>query len=176
MNHSLVPIFMNPPRSTIKETLRTLAAENPEEAAKRRLRARAESAAVAKVMKKASILADFITEQDREKSMQVVREAKNAMMHVYDQATKCLVERPDHKTRLAAVALERGYDEGLPVERVLQGQVEMESMDVTLARLRGSPEAMKVIAGMKAAGVKLTIEGEVIDVDATVEGTEEPGS
>lgn len=70
---------------------------------------------VAKVMKKAAQLSDVLTDSDTEQDLRVLREAKQATHLVFDPVTRTMVERPDHKTRLAATQLSRAYVEGLPV-------------------------------------------------------------
>jgi len=123
------------------------------------------SAAVRKIIRKASILADFITEEDRAESMEVVRRAKRAKSRTYDVIKKEWLEFDDCKTQLAAVTLERAYDEGLPVARAVNVNANFESADDTLARLKASPEAMKAITGLREAGVKLAIGDQVVEVE-----------
>ena len=64
---------------------------------------------LAKVIKKAISISERLTERDQAANVRVLREAKNATHRVFDPATKQLIEVPDHKTRLAAVALDPAY-------------------------------------------------------------------
>lgn len=167
--------------ATITEKFRCLRAADEEEAARRgaeRLSAQQPSKIMRKLLRRAAILADFITEEDREASMRVVREAKQAMHYVYDHGQKCLVEYPDYKTRLAAVTLERAYDEGLPVQRVLTAQPTMESTEEIMARLRGSPAAMAALRAARDAGAQLVLNGEAVEIEAEVKSAAQqlPGS
>jgi hypothetical protein len=76
---------------------------------------------LAKIIKKAAAIWGLLTEGDQEENLRVIREAKQAC-HVYI-TKKGEVHAPDHKTRLAVVALDLAYREGKPVERaeVLHG-------------------------------------------------------
>lgn len=129
--------------------------------------------AVANLIKKASVLADFVTEDDRAESMEAVRRAKRAVHRVWNVKLQRMEEYPDSRTQLAAVALERAYDEGLPVQRVLSGRVEMETAEEIMARLRESPAAMAALRAARDAGATLTIGGETVDIEAEVEGVKE---
>jgi len=67
--------------------------------------------------KKVDLDSQLLTEEDQAANVRVLREAKAATHHVFDPATKQLIEVPDHKTRLAAITLELAYTEGRPIER-----------------------------------------------------------
>ena len=160
---------MEPGKSALKEKLRALAAENPEEAAKRRSGTRAKSAALGKVIKKAANIAELFDEDDLLQCVRVIREAMNATHRIFDRGTGRLIEVPNHKARLAAVALMLAYTEGLPVQRVVQNRVEMETGEEIMARLRESPAAMAALLAGQKAGAKWVIDGQVIDVEARVQ-------
>lgn len=150
-------------------SLRNLLADRAQEnGIEKQARAQGMSRAMSKVIKKAASIADRMTEEDRDAGMQVLRDALVATTPYFNLETKLVEERIDLKTRLAALTLQLAYDEGLPVQRVLTGRVDAESAEETLARLRESPEAMRAIRGLKAAGVNIAIEGQVIEVEATV--------
>ncbi len=101
--------------------------------------------AVRKIVKRAAALADLITEQDLEDDARVIREAANATVMAYDPHLRKHVERPDHKTRLAATTLRRAYHEGLPVKREISIQANFESGESVIERLKNSPEAMRLL-------------------------------
>ena len=127
--------------------------------------------AVSKVVKKAACLADLMTDQDRADNMRVLREAKNAIHHVYDNDLERLVEKPDHKMRLAATALSLAYDEGTPVQRQVALTHSFESADVALAKIKSSPELMRAIKTLRSSGLELEAGGEVIDIETAVQKT-----
>lgn len=133
--------------------------------------------AVRKIVRKAAILADLITEEDLEADARVIRDATNAMLHVYDGVTKTLIEKPDHKTRLAATTLRRAYHEGKPVERQAIIVQKFESMDETRERIANSPELLKIIGNLQKAGVTVKAGGEIIEADALIQktGGQNPG-
>jgi hypothetical protein len=105
-------------------------------------------------------LADCINEGAPEASAKVIAEAKVATHRIFDVQAKVLVEVPDHKTRLAAVTLELAYVEGLPVKREIVLTGSFESGESVIERLKGSPEAMRVMLGIQKTG-------GVIDDDST---------
>ena len=127
--------------------------------------------AVSKVVKKAACLADLMSDQDRADNMRVLREAKNAIHHVYDKDLERLVEKPDHKTRLAATALSLAYDEGLPVQRQVVLTKAFESIEETIKKIRGSPELMKALMTLQAGGMAVEAGGNVIDIKIAVQKT-----
>ena len=114
---------------------------------------------LAKIVKKAAQIGDLLTAEDQEENLRVIREAKLATHRIYDAEQKRLIQVPDHKTRLAAVALDLSYREGRPVEKsqsvVVHGSTEdfkqlLESIKQSPAALRGIPaeviqEAEKVL-------------------------------
>jgi hypothetical protein len=73
----------------------------------------------------------------QEENLRVIREAKQAC-HVY-LTKNGQIEVPDHKTRLAAVALDLAYREGKPVERteVLHGDAK--NFPTLVEKLKQSP-------------------------------------
>jgi hypothetical protein len=124
---------------------------------------RRDEPAVRAIVRKSKMLADLITEEDLQVDARVIRDACEAEQHVYDPDTKRHVNKPDHKTRLAATTLRRAYHEGTPVKRQITLTGTFAGAEDVLERLKASPEALKAIAG---AGVKLEIGGEVIDIEA----------
>ena len=60
---------------------------------------------LSKIIKKAASITELLTEHDQEENLRVIRDAKKATHRIYDGEQKRLVEVPDHKMRLAAVAL-----------------------------------------------------------------------
>ena len=101
--------------------------------------------AVRHIMRRSAALADQLTEQDVADDARVIREAANATIIAYDPHLKKHVERPDHKTRLAATTLRRAYHEGLPVKREISLQANFESGESVIERLKNSPEAMRLL-------------------------------
>jgi hypothetical protein len=95
------------------------------------------TAKLAKIIKKAAFIGELLTEGDQEENLRVIREAKQAC-HVYI-TKKGEVQLPDHKTRLAAVALDLAYREGKPVERaeVLHGDAK--DFPALIEKLNQSP-------------------------------------
>ena len=90
-------------------------------------------AGIRSIVRRSAALANIITEQDLEDDARVIREAANATTLAYDPRLKKHVERPDHKTRLAAVTLRRAYVEGLPVKREVSIQGDFESGEDVIA-------------------------------------------
>jgi len=107
-------------------------------------------AGIRSIIRRSAALANLITEQDLEDDARVIREAANATIIAYDPRLKRHVERPDHKTRLAATTLRRAYHEGLPVKREISFQGDFESGDAVIARLRQSPEARRLMPELAA--------------------------
>lgn len=101
--------------------------------------------AVRHIMRRSAALADQLTEQDVADDARVIREAANATVMAYDPHLRKHVERPDHKTRLAATTLRRAYHEGLPVKREISIQGTFESGENVIERLKNSPEAMRLL-------------------------------
>jgi hypothetical protein len=119
--------------------------------------------AVRKIVSRAAALADLITEQDLEDDARVIREATNATTLAYDPHLQKHVERPDHKTRLAATTLRRAYHEGLPVKREISVNGTFESFETVLDRLKQSPEAQRMLAGM---GMNLGVQKSPVEIEA----------
>jgi cell division septum initiation protein DivIVA len=121
--------------------------------------------AVRKIIRKAAVLADLITEEDIEDDARVIREATKATLHIFDKDANVMREFPDHKTRLAAATLRRAYHEGLPVKRSVTLTGDFQSAEQLIERLQTSPEALKAIMG---SGIQVAVDGEVIDGEFTV--------
>jgi len=119
--------------------------------------------AIRRVVRASARLADLITDKDVKDSMRVVREAKGANQKHYDNATKDFVEYPDHKTRLAAVTLERAYDEGTPVNRIAAVIHHHQSAEEVIDRFRESPEMMQALKAFSGMGLQLEMDGQVLD-------------
>jgi hypothetical protein len=96
-------------------------------------------ASLAKVIRRAKSIAELLTEDDQEENLRVIREAKNAC-HVYI-TKKGEVHVPDHKTRLAAVALDLAYSEGKPVEKSITVSGDFEDLQSLLEAMKQSPAA-----------------------------------
>jgi hypothetical protein len=128
-----------------------------------------EEPAVRKIIKRSASLADLMTDQDREDDMRVLREAKNANTRIFDVNAKVMVEFPDHKTRLAAMALSRAYDEGTPVQRQVIVAKTFRSAEETVSKLRQSPELIQALKSLTEAGVELEVDGQVIDIETGVQ-------
>lgn len=122
--------------------------------------------AVRKVVKKSARLADRITEEDRDKSMEVIREALGATNRIYNREKGAVDIYPDCKTRLAAATLLLAYDEGLPVKRSVVLTGDFKSADELIAGLKDSPEAQRMLKALSWQGVQLVHDGEVIDLPA----------
>ena len=153
-------------RPNIPEAEQKKTKEGPAETSARARKAAAQvSRAVAKVMKKAAILADLMTDDDLAEDMRVLRDAKKATSRVWDIEQKKLVEIPDHKTRLAATTFSRAYKEGLPVQRQVVAVAEFKSIEDTIAKLRASPELLRAIANLNSQGIEVEADGEPIDIE-----------
>ena len=108
-----------------------------------------------------ALLADQLTEQDVEDDARVIREAANATIIAYDPHLRKHVERPDHKTRLAATTLRRAYHEGLPVKREISLQANFESGESVIERIKASPEAMRMLGRMSVQKSPSIFEAEI---------------
>jgi hypothetical protein len=117
--------------------------------------------AVRHIMRRSAALADQLTEQDVEDDARVIREAANATIIAYDPHQKKHVERPDHKTRLAATTLRRAYHEGLPVKREISLQGNFESGESVIERIKASPEAMRMLGRMGVQKSPSVFEAEI---------------
>jgi hypothetical protein len=120
---------------------------------------------VAKVYKKAAQIADLMTGEDVEEDLRVLREARHAVHHIYDQKQKCLIPVPDHKTRLAATTLSRAYHEGKPIERTISASGDFEDLQSLLEAMKNSPAAQ--------ASLQKTVEGREIPPALADAATEE---
>ena len=115
----------------------------------RESRARKEiRSSLAKIIKKAASISELLTEHDQRENLRVIREAKKATHRIYDGEQKRLIEVPDHKTRLAAAALDLAYSEGKPIERQVQITGDFEDLGTLLNRIRESPVAMRELADL----------------------------
>ncbi len=95
-----------------------------------------------KVIKKAASIAALLTDEDQQANLRVLREAKEAC-HVYiTKSGKVYV--PDHKTRLAAVALDLAYREGKPVERSVSASGSLTEWQAALDRIRTAESLPKI--------------------------------
>ncbi len=110
-------------------------------------------------------LADCIKENAADKNAQVIEDAKNATHRVFDPASRTMIEVPDHKTRLAAVTLELAYVEGTPVKREISVTGTFESFETVLDRLKQSPEARRMLAGI---GMNLDVQKSPIEIEAEI--------
>jgi len=104
---------------------------------------------VAKVYKKAAQIADFMTGEDVEADLKVLRDAKKATHHVFDTKTKKLKKVPDHKTRLAATTLSRAYHEGKPVERSIQANGDFKDFPGLIERLNASESYREALRSLQ---------------------------
>ena len=95
--------------------------------------------------KKVDLDSQLLTEEDQAANVRVLREAKAATHHVFDPATKRLIQVPDHKTRLAAITLELAYSEGRPVERQISVSGDVEDFAAMLEKARQSPAALEAL-------------------------------
>ena len=118
-------------------------------------------AAIRSIMRRSAALADQLTEQDVEDDARVIREAANATIIAYDPHLRKHVERPDHKTRLAATTLRRAYHEGLPVKREISVQANFESGESVIERIKASPEAMRMLGRMGVQKSPSIFEAEI---------------
>jgi peptidyl-tRNA hydrolase len=91
---------------------------------------------LSKIIKKAASITELLTEHDQQENLRVIRQAKKATHRIYDGEQKRLIEAPDHKTRLAAVALDLAYREGKPVERSISATGDLNKFPELLERLR----------------------------------------
>ena len=117
--------------------------------------------AVRHIMRRSAALADQLSEQDVQDDARVIREAANATIIAYDPHLKKHVERPDHKTRLAATTLRRAYHEGLPVKREISLQANFESGESVIERIKASPEAMRMLGRMSVQKSPSIFEAEI---------------
>ncbi len=145
------------PRARGKSPAEYWGENTPEAAAEEKLaRLRREEPALRPVLRTAARLADLIESSDIVQAKAVITDAMSATHRVYNPVTRSFDLLPDHKTRLAAVTLQLAYHEGLPVKRELSFSGTFESAESVIERLKGSPEAMRMLA---AAGVNLESGG-----------------
>ena len=127
-----------------------------------------------KVIKAAARFADLLNDEDMEENLRVIREAKKATHRFYDIASKTWTYTPDHKTRLAAVALQLAYDEGLPVQRSVAVTGSFKDAGELLATLNESPAAREALKILSNLGIKVENDGEIIELVDPSENREEP--
>jgi hypothetical protein len=109
-------------------------------------RARSKSAnAIAKVMKKAALIAELLTENDQLENLRVIREAKKATYRWYNPETKKAELIPDTKARLAGAVLDLAYREGKPVERSHVVTENLGNRTLLEAQLIASPKMMEAL-------------------------------
>jgi hypothetical protein len=96
-------------------------------------------ASLVKVMKKSAQLADLMTGEDLEEDMRLLRGLKRATTKMWDPKQKKLIDVPDNKTRLAALALSRAHHEGLPVQRSISAHADYEDLQTLLEAMKHSP-------------------------------------
>lgn len=94
---------------------------------------------LSKIIKKAASITELLTEHDQQENLRVIREAKKATHRIYDGEQKRLIEAPDHKMRLAAVALDLAYREGKPVERSVGVHADAKDFPKMVQLLSSSP-------------------------------------
>ena len=119
--------------------------------------------AVRRVVQRAAKLSELITDDDRVRAKEVIREAMEATTRVYDKANACLDVQPDHKTRLAAATLQLAYDEGTPVKRSISITSDFRSADEIVMAIQSSPEAARALVALSGLGLTLEAGGEVIN-------------
>jgi hypothetical protein len=129
--------------------------------------------ALAKIIKKAASIGELLTEHDQRQNLRVIREAKKATHRIYDGELKRLIEVPDHKTRLAAVALDLAYSEGKPIERQVQVRGNFEELGDLLSRIRASPVAIRELADVVDLRATPSIP-DSLQIGPTVTGEEDP--
>jgi hypothetical protein len=102
---------------------------------------------LAKIIRKAASISELLTEHDQRQNLRVIRDAKKATHRIWDGEQKKLIEVPDHKTRLAAVALDLAYREGRPRERSesLVLHADLDDFQAMIDLVKSSPGAMKSI-------------------------------
>lgn len=125
---------------------------------------RTNESAVRKIVRASASIAAMITNEDREKAIQVIREAMNATVWVYDPGTRRHIHSPDWKTRLAAVTLGLAYGEGLPVKRIAAVVHDHTTPEDRLRAFQDSPQMTNAIRALSGLGVSMVAEGDVIDI------------
>ena len=100
---------------------------------------------LSKIIKKAASITQLLTEHDQQENLRVIRDAKKATHRIYDGEQKRLIEVPDHKTRLAAVALDLAYREGKPVEKSMTLHADAKDFPAMVDALTASSPAFQAI-------------------------------
>jgi hypothetical protein len=100
---------------------------------------------LSKIIKKANQIADLLSENDQRENLRVIRRAKKAKYRWYNPETKQAEWIDDHKTQLAATALDLAYREGRPRERSesVHLHATTEDFKLMLARIRESKGAQR---------------------------------
>jgi hypothetical protein len=157
----------NPPETQKNSGPGQLAREKatPEEFGAKLAELRKKEPSIRPVVRAVRRLADCIKENAADKNAQVIEDAKNATHRVFDPASRTMIEVPDHKTRLAAVTLELAYVEGTPVKREISVTGTFESFETVLDRLKQSPEARRMLAGI---GMNLDVQKSPIEIEAEI--------
>jgi hypothetical protein len=130
----------------VKDKIKAHTAEKVDKSASALSRARKEARkTLAKIVKKAASISQLLTERDQQQNLRVIRDAKKATHRIWDGEQKKLIEVPDHKTRLAATALDLAYREGRPRERSENVHVHATTEDfkLMLDRIRQSKGAQR---------------------------------
>jgi len=107
--------------------------------------------------------------------LRAIREARKATHRIFDPEARRMIEVPDHKTRLAAVALMLACDEGLPIRREVMIGGDSRSADDVLKVFRSSPEGMRTLRALSGVGAGLEVDGQVIEV-GDLSGVQKTGS
>jgi hypothetical protein len=121
----------------------------------RLLKLRKEDHPIRAIVKASARLADIITDEDRERAKEVIRQAMDAEHRIFDPATREMIVVADHKIRLAATTLFLAYVEGTPVRREVSVTANFEPLDSVLERLKESPEARRMLSSM---GMNLDVQ------------------
>lgn len=166
LKDKMIAAGVKPKRGYVREKIANKSKKRKAVAPARK--AEKELGSLAKVIKKAASIAELLTDDDQEENLRVIREAKKATHHVYDQIKKCLVPVPDTKHRLAAVILDLAYREGRPVERSVTAAVPFDELSDRVERFKRSPAAQDFILRLadqiQKSGVEKQVEtARVID-------------
>jgi hypothetical protein len=98
-----------------------------------------------KIPKVIKALLETIQSDDIDSVARVWREAMGATTAIYDLPKKKWIERPDHNTRLKAANMVAAYAEGLPVQRQIQLNANLETLAETLESVKSSPETIRAL-------------------------------
>jgi len=121
----------------------------------------------------AATLAEKLTDDDLDKVVVVYREGLEATTKIWKEARGRHPDGrlirghweflPDWRTRKACADMIAAYREGLPVQRqqILVGK--FRDIEQTRAVVGSSPEALKAISGLRAAGLAVEHDGQVLE-------------